>query len=62
VFLGCRHAVAEHWANSANPDQWLRAARWEPRNAENWYRLGRYRHAWSMSSRPANLCRCIVGH
>jgi len=43
TFLGCRHAVAEHWANSANPDQWLHAARWEPANPENWYRLGRYR-------------------
>jgi hypothetical protein len=42
-FLGCRHAIAEHWANSDNPDQWLRAARWEPANAESWYRLGRYR-------------------
>src|SRR5579862_4337454 len=42
-FAGCRHAIAEHWAGSPNPDQWLRAARWEPANAENWYRLGRYR-------------------
>ena len=42
-FLGCRHAIAEHWANSSSPDQWLRAARWEPSNADNWYRLGRYR-------------------
>jgi tetratricopeptide (TPR) repeat protein len=42
-FLGCRHAIAEHWAASPSPNQWLRAARWEPANAENWYRLGRYR-------------------
>ncbi len=42
-FAGCRHAIAEHWADSPNADQWLRAARWEPANAENWYRLGRYR-------------------
>src|SRR6266478_1374994 len=37
------NAVAEHWAASSNPEQWLRAARLEPSNAENWYRLGRYR-------------------
>jgi tetratricopeptide (TPR) repeat protein len=43
TFLGCRHAVAEHWANSPYPDQWSHAARWESSNAENWYRLGRYR-------------------
>ena len=42
-FLGCRHAIAEHWADSPDPDQWTRAAQWEPNNAENWYRLGRYR-------------------
>src|SRR5579862_1426645 len=42
-FLGCRHAIAEYWADSPNPDQWMRAARWEPANPENWYRLGRYR-------------------
>jgi tetratricopeptide (TPR) repeat protein len=43
AFLGCRHAIAEHFAASQDPKQWLRAARWEPSNAENWYRLGRYR-------------------
>src|SRR6266481_3698937 len=37
------NAVAEHWAASSNPEQWLRAAHLEPSNAENWYRLGRYR-------------------
>ena len=40
---GARHAIVEHWADSSNPDLWLRAAAWEPANAENWYRLGRYR-------------------
>jgi tetratricopeptide (TPR) repeat protein len=43
AFLGCRHAIVEHWAGSPNADQWLLAARWEPANPENWYRLGRYR-------------------
>jgi hypothetical protein len=35
--------MAEHFAGSQDPERWLRAARWEPGNAENWYRLGRYR-------------------
>jgi len=43
VFASCRHAIAEHWAGSADPSHWLRAAQLEPANAENWYRLGRYR-------------------
>ena len=42
-YLASRHAVAEHWAASTNPDMWLRAATLEPANADNWYRLGRYR-------------------
>jgi tetratricopeptide (TPR) repeat protein len=41
--LATRHSIAAHWANSSNPDRWLRAAEIEPSNAENWYRLGRYR-------------------
>lgn len=41
--MGARHALAQHWAGSSNPDQWLRAAQLEPSNAENWERLGRYR-------------------
>jgi len=40
---GARHAVAQHWAGSSAPEQWLRAAQLEPTDAENWYRLGRYR-------------------
>jgi tetratricopeptide (TPR) repeat protein len=43
VFFGCRRAIAESWAGSQDPQKWLRAAQWEPANAENWYRLGRYR-------------------
>ena len=43
VWGAVRHAVAQHWANASNPDQWMRAAELEPSNAENWYRLGRYR-------------------
>ena len=44
AFAGARHAIAEHWAASSNPNQWLRAAELEPSNADNWYRLGRYRY------------------
>src|ERR1700686_2616844 len=38
-----RYAVADQWAQSSNPTLWLRAAKLEPSNAENWYRLARYR-------------------
>ena len=38
-----KYAVADQWAQSANPALWLRAAKLEPSNADNWYRLGRYR-------------------
>ena len=41
--LGARHAIAAHWAGSANPAQWLRAAEAEPSNADLWYQLARYR-------------------
>jgi len=34
---------AERWADSAQPENWLRAANLEPGNADYWYRLGRYR-------------------
>jgi len=43
ALLGAKNALAEHWAQSAQPEDWLRAARWEPGNADHWYRLGRYR-------------------
>ncbi|MGH9679996.1 MAG: tetratricopeptide repeat protein, partial [Candidatus Acidiferrales bacterium] len=39
---GVKHALAGHFANSSNAGNWVRAARIEPGNAENWYRLGRY--------------------
>ncbi len=35
--------LAERWADSAQPENWLRAANLEPGNADYWYRLGRYR-------------------
>jgi tetratricopeptide (TPR) repeat protein len=38
-----QHAIADHWAESSNREQELRATRLEPLNAENWYRLGRRR-------------------
>lgn len=34
--------MAAHWAQSEEPDQWQRAAAWEPDNPEHWHRLGRY--------------------
>jgi len=43
IFAAVRHEVAAHWAASASPEMWLRAAEVEPSNADLWYRLGRYR-------------------
>src|SRR5262249_31195272 len=43
ALLGGKNALAEHWAQSAVPEDWLRAAKLEPGNADHWYRLGRYR-------------------
>lgn len=43
IFAAARHGIADYWAESSNPNQWLRAAEREPTNAQNWYRLGRYR-------------------
>src|SRR3954464_15662195 len=37
-----RHGLADYWARSAEIPGWERAAAWEPDNAENWHRLGRY--------------------
>jgi tetratricopeptide (TPR) repeat protein len=42
-YAGAKHAFASHYAISSNPQDWERAARIEPGNAEIWYRLGRYR-------------------
>src|SRR4030081_99569 len=36
-------AWPSHYGASSNPDDWPRASKIEPSNAENWYRLGRYR-------------------
>jgi hypothetical protein len=43
IYAGVNHALASHYGASSNPDDWSRASRIEPANAENWYRLGRYR-------------------
>ena len=43
ALLGARNGLAEHWAQSEQPEDWLRAAELEPGNADYWYRLGRYR-------------------
>ncbi len=40
---GVKHALAGHYGASSNADDWVRASGVEPANAENWYRLGRYR-------------------
>jgi tetratricopeptide (TPR) repeat protein len=42
-YAGVIHALASHYGESANPEDWPRASKIEPANAENWYRLGRYR-------------------
>src|SRR5216683_3141024 len=42
-YAGSKHALASHYAASSNPEDWKRAARIEPGNAEIWYRLGRFR-------------------
>jgi len=42
-YAGAKHALAGHYGESSNAEDWLRASQIEPGNAENWYRLGRYR-------------------
>jgi tetratricopeptide (TPR) repeat protein len=42
-YSGVNHALARHYRASSNPDDWQRASKIEPSNAENWYREGRYR-------------------
>ena len=39
---GGKHALAMYWAHSSDPQDWQRAAKLEPSNAEHWYMLGRY--------------------
>ncbi len=39
---GLKHGIAGHYASSSSGNDWERAARIEPANPENWYRLGRY--------------------
>lgn len=56
AFAACRHAVAEHWGGSPDSAEWLRAAELEPSNAENWYRLGRYRQ---LDFENSNLSQAI---
>jgi tetratricopeptide (TPR) repeat protein len=41
-WMAVRHGVAEHWANASNPEEWQRAALWEPDNPQNWHQVGRY--------------------
>ena len=42
-YAGSKHALASHYALAPSPENWERATRIEPDNAETWYRLGRYR-------------------
>ena len=42
ALLSTKTWLVESWARSSRPEDWLRAAQWEPRNADYWYRLGRY--------------------
>ena len=43
IYSGGKHALASHYALSSSPENWERATRIEPDNAETWYRLGRFR-------------------
>ncbi len=43
ALLAGRYWLADSWAGSSEPADWLRAAEIEPGNADHWYRLGRYR-------------------
>ena len=36
-----KHWLADHWAHSADPQDWVRAAELQPSNAGYWHRLGR---------------------
>jgi len=42
-YSGVKHALATHYAESANAEDWLRAAQLEPGEAAHWYQLARYR-------------------
>ncbi len=42
AFLSARAWIAEHWASSADPALWGKAARLEPENADDWRLLGLY--------------------
>ncbi len=42
-YAGGKHALASHYVASSLPQNWERASRIEPDNAEIWYRLARYR-------------------
>ena len=52
AFSGARHAIAAHWAGSADPALWLRAAQTEPSNADRWYELARY---WQLDFEHSDL-------
>lgn len=41
--MAAKVCLAEHWADSSQPELWLRAARLEPGNAYYWMKLGRYK-------------------
>jgi tetratricopeptide (TPR) repeat protein len=43
LYAGGKHELASHYAASSNFENWERATRIEPDNAEIWYRLGRFR-------------------
>src|SRR5690348_9329811 len=50
IFEAGKVWLAAHWARSANPGVWLRAARLEPDNAEYWHRLGLFAQ-WDLNQR-----------
>jgi len=45
ALLAAKNALADHWAQSELPEDWLQAAHLGPGNADYWYRLGQYRQS-----------------
>lgn len=57
TFGAGRHWLAEHWASSAEPRNWVRVAGLEPGNAAHWHRLGRFR---LLDFEETNLAQAIT--
>src|SRR2546427_7895365 len=69
AFLGGKNALADFYGESSRADDWSRAARLEPGNADAWYRLARYReldferseeHTSELQSQSNLVCRLLL--